>query len=431
MRILAVATTIAACLLVSIAATSRQSYFAAGADIPGASAFAADSAVTLVAAKQRALGDKPEPSGRPGGATMGGNDSCRWANDRECDEPGIGTGACSAGTDVSDCRAIRQGDNDSCQWARDGECDEPNFGTGACVQGTDRADCGNISWMRNQNDSCRTSFNGVCEEPGRGNGRCAARTDRTDCNTRNRVMTINDHFFGRDDRVRVNAQQAPWRFMGKYTNSGDERCTATLVARDVIVTAAHCVHVGDQLNPAGTFEPEAGGQSARVTAYIINPQFNYQRFNTTDEIDGMDWALLRLDRPLGATLGFAGVRVITGSGREAARAASLYQAGYSWDTGDTLSANVGCHIVDAFSDNTFAHECDTTRGDSGSAFLVRNGNSYDVIGVDSNFRSNPNGPFIYIAVSASAFQPYLADFVAGRSGIPVGQTRGSIVKPTR
>ena len=71
-------------------------------------------------------------------------------------------------------------------------------------------------------------------------------------------------------------------------------------------------------------------------------------------------------------------------------------------------------------DNTFAHECDTTRGDSGSSFIVRNGQSYNVIGVDSNFRSNPDGPFIYIAVSAAAFQSRVADFVAGRTGVRVG-----------
>lgn len=33
----------------------------------------------------------------------GGNDSCEFAFDDECDEPGIGTGACPAGTDAADC----------------------------------------------------------------------------------------------------------------------------------------------------------------------------------------------------------------------------------------------------------------------------------------------------------------------------------------
>lgn len=348
-----------------------------------------------------------------------GNDSCRWANDNECDDPDIGTGACELGTDYSDCRRLREGREDnSCRWANDGECDEPNFGTGACVQGSDRTDCGDVSWMRNQTDRCDTAFNGVCEEPGRGNGACAARTDRSDCFGRQRPMSINDHFFGRDDRVRVNAQEAPWRFMGRFTNSAEESCTATLIARDVIATAAHCIHTDHGVTAGGLFEPAAGGETANAVAYLIDGRYDYVRFNTTSEIDGLDWALIRLDRPLGDRLGFAGVRNLTGDGLATARAAALYQAGYSWDTGDLLSANIGCHLVRIHADNTFAHECDTTRGDSGSGFLVRSPQGFDLVGVDSKFRSNPNGPFIYVAVSASAFQRLAAEFAAGRGGAP-------------
>ncbi len=408
MRFAAAAATIAACVLVSVAVGASD-----------------DRAIPGLGGALAAFGKQTAP-GKPGVAATPGNDTCQWANDNECDDPDIGTGACPMGTDYSDCRRLRAGiEDDSCQWARDGECDEPNFGTGACVQGTDRTDCGEISWMRNQNDRCATSFNGVCEEPGRGNGSCAERTDRSDCHGRNRPLAINDHFFGRDDRVRVNAQEAPWRFMGRFTNNAGEQCTATLISRNVIVTAAHCVHTNNGVAAAGEFTPAAGGGSARAVAYLVSQRFDYRRFSTTDEIDGLDWALIRLDQPLGERLGFAGVRNITSQGRSGARAADLFQAGYSWDTGDTLSANVGCHISETYPDGTFAHECDTTRGDSGSAFLVRNGRSFDVIGVDSNFRSNPGGPFIYIAVSAASFEPAVADFIAGRTGISVSGGGGA------
>jgi protease YdgD len=404
----AAAATIAACVLVSVAVSGRDDTTGRRFEIVGAS----------TAARPTAIGKQTQPS-KPGGAAPAGNDTCRWANDNECDDPDIGTGACPMGTDYSDCRRLRAGtEDDSCRWARDGECDEPAFGTGACVQGSDRTDCGEIAWMRNQTDRCTTSFNGVCEEPGRGNGSCAARTDRSDCLGRNRPMAINDHFFGRDDRVRVNAQEAPWRFMGRFTNSAGEVCTATLIARDVIVTAAHCIHTNTGLAAAGRFEA-AGGANAQSVAYIINPRYDYNRFSTTNDIDELDWALVRLDQPLGDRLGFAGVRNLTAQGRDASRAADLFQAGYSWDTGDTLSANVGCHMAEIYPNGTFAHECDTTRGDSGSAFLVRNGQGFDVVGVDSKFRSNPGGPFMYIAVSAAAFHSYVPDFIAGRTGLPV------------
>ena len=349
-----------------------------------------------------------------------GNDSCRWANDNECDHPGIGTGACTDGTDYSDCRALIEGENDSCRWARDGECDEPNFGTGACVQGTDQTDCGAISWMRNQNDSCATAFNNRCEEGNQNGGGCAVHTDRTDCHGRDRPLTINDHFFGHDDRQRVNVAEFPWRSVGQLILDSGEQCTATLIGPNVLITAAHCIHTDRGVNAAARFVTGSGARGgpfeARVIAYQVDPRFNYRRFNETDEIDGLDWALLRIDQPLGDRLGFAGVQNLTGQGRQAALAANLYQAGYAWDTGNYLTGHLGCHIVDVQADNTFMHECDTTRGDSGSSFLVRNGSGYDVIGVDSSFRSNPNGPFLYVAVSAASFQSYVADFMAGRSG---------------
>jgi protease YdgD len=411
MRLAAAGAVIAACLAASFAigGSPKTAPVRTSADMFGATPISFD--VAPVAQKQTRAPKPPR---------SGGNDTCRWANDNECDEPDIGTGACTAGTDRSDCIRIRENrEDDSCRWARDGECDEPAFGTGACVQGTDRTDCGEIAWLRNQTDACTTAFNGVCEEPGQGNGSCAARTDRSDCHGRRRPRAINDHFFGNDDRVLVPINEAPWRYMGVLRMDSGGVCSATLVARNVIATAAHCIHAdAGQLNAAARFESASGAHTARVTAYLIDRSFNDRRFNTTDEIDGLDWALLRIDQPLGDELGFATVRSVTGANQPLPT--NLLQAGYSWDTGGHLSGNLSCRMIAAHPDNTFAHECDTTRGDSGSGFLLRNGAGYDLVGVDSNFRSQRGGPFIYIAVSAASFASQAPDFIAGRTGTPVG-----------
>ncbi|NWG54883.1 MAG: trypsin-like serine protease [Hydrogenophilaceae bacterium] len=368
--------------------------------------------------RQAAFARKPER----------GDDSCRWANDRECDEPDIGTGACALGTDLSDCRAMRAGDDDSCRWARDGECDEPRFGTGACVNGTDRADCGDITRLRFRDDSCEHAFNGICDEREEGGtGLCARRTDRADCVGRERPLTINDHYFGRDDRIRVDASQSPWAQVGLLRLASGETCTATLVGEDVIVTAAHCIHSESGVDARGAFtaaSPAPGGPySADVVAYYTDPQFTHTRFMSGDSVDGRDWALLRLDEPIGRAVGYLGVRNALGApGRTGPRPA-LYQAGYGWDTGEFLAANIECRVVEVFRDHTFSHECDTTRGDSGSALIVRDGDAYFVAGVDSNFRSNAGRAgevaFLYIAVSAGAFERHLADFAAGRIGRPL------------
>jgi protease YdgD len=373
----------------------------------------------------QAVRGKPQPQG--GAPRVRGADTCRWARDNECDEPGIGTGVCPANSDYSDCRYIREGEGDYCQWARDGECDEPIFSTGACPQGSDRSDCGQIAWLRNQNDTCSTAFNGVCEEPGRGNGSCRARTDRSDCQGRSRPMSITDHFGGHDDRVLVNVQERPWRYMGELQMDGGEGCTATLIARDVLLTAAHCIHREGRVNANGSFI-SALGQRARITGYLIDPGFNYRLFATTSQIDYMDWALLRIDRPIGDETGFASLYDLNARGQQVAQQASLYQAGYAWDTGSNLAGNIDCRVQTVFPDNTFSHGCDITRGDSGSAFLIRSGNTWQIVGVTSNFRSNPRGAFIYMAVATGAFIDYAPDFIAGRTGTRLGGPPGSMRK---
>ncbi|WP_225773256.1 hypothetical protein [Inquilinus sp. Marseille-Q2685] len=133
-----------------------------------------------------------------------GDDSCPFARDTECDEPGVGSGACAAGTDTSDCKAKSGGlpapdapaapalqGEDSCPFARDGECDEPGVGSGACAAGTDTADCkarqggGQPPAMpapsAGGDDSCQFAQDGECDEPGRGTGLCSTGTDVTDC----------------------------------------------------------------------------------------------------------------------------------------------------------------------------------------------------------------------------------------------------------
>ncbi len=359
--------------------------------------------------------------GRPA-TSYTGDDSCRHANDGECDEPGIGTGACPAGTDYSDCWRIATGqEDDSCRFANDGECDEPGFGTGACTQGTDVSDCGNVSHLRFRDDSCEFAFDGVCDEPGIGTGRCAARTDRSDCGGRHRPLTINDHFFGHDDRVLMDRSVFPWSVVGTINADRGGGCTATLVARDVIVTAAHCIHREGRLHAGGVYTTghglPGGPFTARIIDHLIDVQWDHTRFSETDDIDGTDWALLRLDRPLGDELGYVGViDIVADRGEQAARETRIWQAGYSWDTGSNLSGNENCRILAAYSDDTMSHNCDTTRGDSGSPFMIHENGEWQIVAIDSNFRRNPDGPFIYIAARSSRWLPLLDDFAAGRIG---------------
>ena len=97
MRLAAAAATIAACVLVSLAV--ERAIERTDARISRTSSAPATPIAHVDSGKQT-VRTKPGARRRPAG-----NDSCRWANDNECDDPDIGTGACTQGTDYSDCRA--------------------------------------------------------------------------------------------------------------------------------------------------------------------------------------------------------------------------------------------------------------------------------------------------------------------------------------
>ncbi len=109
-----------------------------------------------------------------------GPNSCQFAFDNECDHPGVGTGVCPPNTDVADCQSVASRGANSCRFAFDNECDHPGVGTGACPPNTDVADCQSAA-LRGPENSCQFAFDGDCDEPGRGTGLCAAGTDTRDC----------------------------------------------------------------------------------------------------------------------------------------------------------------------------------------------------------------------------------------------------------
>lgn len=246
-------------------------------------------------------------------ADFQGDDSCRWANDNECDDPRYGTGACEINTDHSDCwRILTDAEDDSCQWANDGECDEPSLGTGACVQGTDRTDCADVAFLRFQTDSCATAFDDICQEEALGgDGSCAPRTDRADCLGRERPMTLQGHHFGNDDRVSLNTSIFPWAVVGQITMDQGGACTATLIGPDILVTAAHCILHEGRIDARGEFETgtmlDGDTPTSQIIDYYLPPEQTRSGTSTAGDSGPHDWALLRINDRLGDQLGWVGI----------------------------------------------------------------------------------------------------------------------------
>lgn len=370
----------------------------------------------MLAAQEALFDDVPDDI-----LAMLGDDSCRWANDGECDDPQFGGPAyCPEGTDRTDCRALAIGGDDSCQWANDGQCDEPGIGTGVCTTGTDVSDCEAVAFLRHRDNTCDTAFDGTCDEPEIGTGTCEALSDTADCIGRGRPAGARDHYFGRDDRILVDATRAPWNAIGQIEGDAGS-CTATLVGRRTVLTAAHCL-TNDGVNTvlpdrfiAGLNLGEHLGIS-NVVAAEISPDYATRPAGIgLGEGNGVDWGIVTLGKPLGDVVGWLPVHVLTEDEMGLIGVAGLLvaQAGYSWDTGDNLSGHIGCRVIRAYGDNTIMHECDTTHGDSGSPFLLsRDDGTFGIIAVDSQFadQEDRNSTFLSgnLAVDSRAFAKAVA-----------------------
>jgi hypothetical protein len=76
------------------------------------------------------------------------SDACIYANNRQCDDGGVGSGTlrCALGTDCSDCgarAAVPTSCTDICLYAKNGVCDDGSVGssTARCKLGSDCTDC--------------------------------------------------------------------------------------------------------------------------------------------------------------------------------------------------------------------------------------------------------------------------------------------------
>ncbi|MBW4616298.1 MAG: trypsin-like peptidase domain-containing protein [Desmonostoc vinosum HA7617-LM4] len=233
---------------------------------------------------------------------------------------------------------------------------------------------------------------------------------------------------GSDNRIPMTNRKHPWSAIGKIegisSDGGVYSCTGTLIADDIVLTNAHCV-----VNP----ETRKVSQAIAFLPNLINgviPDRNdvayatqvyygtdFKRGTLEDYVD--DWAIIKLNKPLGIKYGYLGWKSLPSS-TLIGNTKKFSLVGYSGDfpnpskkgyenltAGESMTAGVhlGCSILRQ-KDNLFYHNCDTTGGASGGAIITNINGKYYVVALHSGW-NKVNGLVLNRAVPISRIDEWL------------------------
>lgn len=214
------------------------------------------------------------------------------------------------------------------------------------------------------------------------------------------------------DLAAVDVSAYPWSSIAKLNNSVGGSCTASVVARDAILTAAHCLFntrtrrflPASSLHVLLGYEREQYAIHSLVSSYSIGPGYDPERKLATLSAD---WAILKLTEPLPS-----GIRALHFVERKPPQGTRLAVASYAKGRRYVLTVDDACNLLREVANKTlFESDCRAAEGSSGAPVLIIGPKSARVVGVQVAVRSN-RGKQRTLAVWAQNIKDALAELKA-------------------
>lgn len=229
------------------------------------------------------------------------------------------------------------------------------------------------------------------------------------------------------ERIIIDAKKSPWNRIGNLSIAGRKFCSASLITDNIIITAAHCLwnHNTDDWYPAEFIHFLAGYQQedyvAHSRAKAIHPNPNYQfQISTNPELLKKDWALIELEEPLGALVGYFPLRVLNQLQQKNLQKQQHQVAlsGYRQDTREALSLDHQCELMPTptqLPQSLLSNNCHGLSGDSGGPLLIRQGQTWELLGIHAGRHIDSRQHTTALAIASSAFYDQLLSILSQTS----------------